>query len=52
MHGGTALTRTRLCEEARMRAGLPALLIEREHDRDRALTTVLSGRADLVGVLS
>ncbi|MEV4372139.1 FAD-dependent monooxygenase [Nonomuraea sp. NPDC049637] len=52
VHGGTALARTRLCEEARMRAGLPALLIEREPDRDRALTTVLSGRADLVGVLS
>ncbi|RSN15428.1 2-polyprenyl-6-methoxyphenol hydroxylase [Nonomuraea sp. WAC 01424] len=52
VHGGTALTRTRLCEEARMRAGLPVLLIEGEPDRDRALTTVLSGRADLVGVLA
>ncbi|MER7211931.1 FAD-dependent monooxygenase [Streptosporangium sp. NPDC000239] len=52
VHGGTALTRTRLCEEVRMRTGLPALLIERDHDRDRALTTVLSGRADLVGVLT
>ncbi|MDF5754596.1 FAD-dependent monooxygenase [Spongiactinospora sp. TRM90649] len=52
VHGGTALTRTRLCEEARMRTGRPALLIEPELDRDRALTTVLSGRADLVGVLA
>ncbi|MFI0406139.1 FAD-dependent monooxygenase [Actinomadura sp. 3N508] len=51
VRGGTPLTRTLLCERARLRNGLPALYIEPEPDRDRALTTVLSGRADLVGVL-
>jgi salicyloyl-CoA 5-hydroxylase len=54
VHGGTPLTRTRLCEQARLHDGLPALLVDPDgHDdsaRDRALTTVLSGRADLVGV--
>jgi anthraniloyl-CoA monooxygenase len=29
---------------------LPALLVDPESDRDRALTTVLAGRAELVGV--
>jgi len=56
VHGGTALTRTRLCEQARLHDGLPALLVDPDgHDdsaRDRALTTVLSGRADLVGVVT
>lgn len=51
VHGGTPLTRVLVCEQARMRERLPALLIDPEPDRDRALTTVLSGRADLVGVL-
>ncbi|MEU6579071.1 FAD-dependent monooxygenase [Streptomyces sp. NPDC046805] len=50
IHGGTPLTRTLACEQARMRDKLPALLIDPEADHDRALTTVLSGRADLVGV--
>ncbi|MGW1225436.1 FAD-dependent monooxygenase [Streptomyces sp. NPDC001478] len=50
VHGGTPLTRVLVCEQARMAEGLPALLIDPEPDRDRALTTVLSGRADLVGV--
>jgi anthraniloyl-CoA monooxygenase len=50
VYGGTLLTRTLLCEQARMRHGLPALLVEPELDRDRAVTAVLSGRADLVGV--
>lgn len=50
VHGGTPLTRTLACEQARMRNGLPALLIDPAADRDGALTTVLSGRADLVGV--
>ncbi|WP_433507078.1 FAD-dependent monooxygenase [Pseudonocardia halophobica] len=58
VHGGTALTRTLTCEQARLQSGLPALLVEpaagdADDDgraRDRALTTVLSGRADLVGV--
>ncbi|GII85522.1 hypothetical protein Ssi03_35120 [Sphaerisporangium siamense] len=50
VHGGTRLTRTLLCERARLGAGLPALSIEPDADPDRAVTTVLSGRADLVGV--
>ncbi|QRP43043.1 FAD-dependent monooxygenase [Amycolatopsis sp. FDAARGOS 1241] len=58
VHGGTALTRMLVCEQARLRAGIPALLVDPDAvgpepddaTRDRALTTVLSGRADLVGV--
>ncbi|OZM83186.1 FAD-dependent monooxygenase [Pseudonocardia sp. MH-G8] len=53
VHGGTALTRTLVCEQARMHDRLPALLVDagdREGAADRAVTTVLSGRADLVGV--
>jgi anthraniloyl-CoA monooxygenase len=55
VHGGTALTRTLLCERARLHESLPALLVDPDAvddaaGRDRALTTVLSGRADLVGV--
>jgi salicyloyl-CoA 5-hydroxylase len=55
VHGGTALTRTLVCEQARMHDRLPALLVDPEAafdeaGRDRAVTTVLSGRADLVGV--
>ena len=54
VHGGTALTRTLLCEQARLHERLPALLVDPDAGddagRDRALTTVLSGRADLVGV--
>jgi anthraniloyl-CoA monooxygenase len=50
VHGGTPLTRTLLCEQARMHEGLPALLVSPETDRDEAITAVLSGRADLVGV--
>jgi salicyloyl-CoA 5-hydroxylase len=49
VHGGTALTRTLLTEDARMRHRLPALLVDPGLDRDRAVTAVLSGRADLVG---
>ncbi|GAA2541791.1 FAD-dependent monooxygenase [Pseudonocardia hydrocarbonoxydans] len=56
VHGGSALTRTRLCERARLHHGLPALLVDPDGGdadaRDRALTTVLSGRADLVGIAS
>ncbi|MEU7815297.1 FAD-dependent monooxygenase [Pseudonocardia sp. NPDC049154] len=51
--GGTALTRTLVCEQARMHDRLPALLVDVDGEeglRDRAVTTVLSGRADLVGV--
>jgi 2-polyprenyl-6-methoxyphenol hydroxylase-like FAD-dependent oxidoreductase len=47
--GGTALTRTLLCEQARMQHGLAALLVEESFDADTAVTAVLSGRADLIG---
>lgn len=50
VHGGTPLTRTLLCEHARLRLGLPALLIDPGLGRDEAVTALLSGRADLVGV--
>jgi anthraniloyl-CoA monooxygenase len=50
VHGGTPLTRTLVCEQARMREHVPALSIVPAPDPDLALTTVLSGRADLVGV--
>jgi salicyloyl-CoA 5-hydroxylase len=50
VHGGTPLTRALLCEDARLRHRLPALLVDPGLDRDRAVTTILSGRADLVGV--
>jgi len=47
--GGTALTRTLLCEQVRMEHGIPALLVEETLDTDLAVTAVLSGRADLIG---
>jgi salicyloyl-CoA 5-hydroxylase len=50
VYGGTPLTRTLLCEEARLRHGVPALLIDPGLNRDQAVTMILSGRADLVGV--
>jgi len=49
VHGGTALTRSLVCEQVRLVEGLPALLVD-DLDPDQALTAVLSGRADLVGV--
>ncbi|WP_328346413.1 FAD-dependent monooxygenase [Streptomyces violaceus] len=49
VHGGTAYTRALLTERARLRHGLPALLVDETLDRDRAVTAVLSGRTDLVG---
>lgn len=52
VHGGSALTRTLVCEQARLHDRLPALLVEPDADRDNALTAVLSGRADLVGVFA
>jgi anthraniloyl-CoA monooxygenase len=53
VHSGTALTRVLVCEQTRMQERLQALLVDPDHaDPDRALTTVLSGRADLVGVPS
>jgi salicyloyl-CoA 5-hydroxylase len=53
VHGGTPLTRTLVSEQARLHDRLPTLLVDtgdREGLSDRALTAVLSGRADLVGV--
>ena len=50
VYGGTNLTRVLLTEETRFHYGLPAVLIDPEFDRDNAVTAVLSGRADLVGV--
>ena len=50
VHGGTPLTRTLVCEHARLVARIPVLLVDPAADRDAALTAVLSGRADLVGV--
>ncbi|MHA6779709.1 FAD-dependent monooxygenase [Pseudonocardia saturnea] len=49
VHSGTSFTRTLVCEEARMRHGLPTLLVDPGLDGDAALTAVLSGRTDLVG---
>ncbi|HUR72714.1 MAG TPA: FAD-dependent monooxygenase [Sporichthya sp.] len=50
VHGGTPLTRTLVCEQARMHHKLPALLVDPDLDEDRAITAVLSGRADLVAL--
>jgi 2-polyprenyl-6-methoxyphenol hydroxylase-like FAD-dependent oxidoreductase len=52
VHGGSPLCRNLLSEETRMVRNIPSVVIQSEHDQDRALTTVLSGRADLVGVAS
>jgi 2-polyprenyl-6-methoxyphenol hydroxylase-like FAD-dependent oxidoreductase len=49
VYGGTPLTRTLVCEQARLHTGIPALLIDDGLDADLAVTTVLSGRADLAG---
>jgi len=49
VYGGTDLTRVLLSEEARLHHDLPSVLIDHDADRDRAVTAVLSGRADLVG---
>ncbi len=48
VNGGSSFTRTLVCEQVRMHHRLPALLVEDEFDEDRAVTAVLSGRADLV----
>jgi anthraniloyl-CoA monooxygenase len=45
VHGGAAFTRTLVCEEVRLVHGRTAILVDGDAD---ALTTVLSGRADLV----
>ena len=50
VHGGTAHMRTLLTEQARLEHGVPALLVDDDLDRDWAVTAVLSGRTDLVGI--
>ena len=52
VHSGTAFTRVRLAEEARLGHGVPALIVEDAPDDDRAATLLMSGRADLVGARS
>ena len=52
VYGGTALTRRLVCEEARFSRAAIALNVFDQPDPDLALTEVLSGRADLVGVRS
>ncbi|MGH3354721.1 MAG: FAD-dependent monooxygenase [Nocardioidaceae bacterium] len=49
VHGGSRLTRTLLCEEARLLRKTPALMVDETLDADGATTVLLSGRADLVG---
>jgi salicyloyl-CoA 5-hydroxylase len=56
VYGGTPLTRTLVSEQARLRHRIPSLVtagpVAASGDatlRDQALTTVLSGRADLIG---
>jgi anthraniloyl-CoA monooxygenase len=56
VYGGTRLTRSLACERARMREGIPALAVSppdtsgnEAASLDQAITTLLSGRADLVG---
>lgn len=46
--GGTPLTRSLLSEQVRFTCGVPSVLLEPSWDRDAAVTTVLSGRADVV----
>jgi 2-polyprenyl-6-methoxyphenol hydroxylase-like FAD-dependent oxidoreductase len=48
VHSGTPLTRVLLAEQTRLVHGVPVMIVE-PADRDRAVTLVLSGRADLVG---
>jgi 2-polyprenyl-6-methoxyphenol hydroxylase-like FAD-dependent oxidoreductase len=48
VHGGGPVSRTLVCEEARLVHGRPTVLVDPGLDRDDALTAVLSGRTDLV----
>ena len=50
IYGGTAHTRRLLCEQARLHHRVPAILVDPGMTHDAAVTAVLSGRADLVGV--
>jgi anthraniloyl-CoA monooxygenase len=49
VHGGTALTRVLVAEEARLAYSVP-VVIAGAYDDDAATTLILSGRADLVAV--
>ncbi len=50
IRGGTLLQRTMLSEEARLAGAIPTMIINEVFDRDAALTSLLSGRCDFVGV--
>jgi salicyloyl-CoA 5-hydroxylase len=50
VHGGTALTRCLVAEQARLVHGIPALIVA-DQMGDSGETLLLSGRADLVGAL-
>nr|BFE74798.1 hypothetical protein GCM10020092_080990 [Actinoplanes digitatis] len=50
VRGGTALTRRLICEEARLTRHATTLLVQDARDDEEALTEILSGRTDLVGV--
>jgi len=55
VRGGSALTRRLLCEGARLGHGLVTVLVDDaadDTDDDLAVTAVLSGRSDLVGVVA
>ena len=47
--GGTPSSRRAACEALRLSSDLPVMLVDDELSDDRALTVILSGRADLVG---
>lgn len=48
--GGPQHARRARSEALRLTSGLPVMLIDDDANEDRALTVILSGRADLVGV--
>ena len=50
VHGGKALTRGLLAEQARLVHHMPVLVVEDGGDEDRARTLLLSGRADVVSL--
>ena len=50
--GGTPHVRRATCEELRLACDVPLMVVDDEFSDDRALTMLLSGRADVVGALS
>jgi anthraniloyl-CoA monooxygenase len=48
--GGSATDRAAMVERVRLRSKVPTMVVEDEFSEDRALTMILSGRADIVGV--